>query len=65
MLHLFLRKVQLLEDILLGFPGAKIYSFDEGVIEEVQYEQTNHYQVTSYFFHNRTRMLDELLKDEE
>ena len=51
--------------ILLGFPGAKIYSFDEGLIEEVQYEHTNHYQITSYFLQNRARMLDELFKEEE
>ena len=51
--------------ILLGFPGATIYSFDDGVIEEVQYEQTNHYQLTSYFLQNRKRMLDELFKEEE
>ena len=50
--------------ILLGFPGAKIYSFDESIIEEVQYEHTNHYQITSYFLRNRARMLEELFKEE-
>lgn len=51
--------------ILLGFPNAQIYSFDGDAIEEVDYEQTSHYQVTSYFLGNREKMLRELFKDDE
>ena len=50
--------------IILGFPDAIIYSFDEGIIEEVQYEHNNHYQITSNFLQKRVRMLDELFKEE-
>lgn len=36
--------------ILLSLPGAQIYSFDGAHIEEVGYEETEHYQVTKQFF---------------
>nr|WP_106783278.1 AAA family ATPase [Lysinibacillus timonensis] len=49
--------------ILLGFPGATIYSFDEGIIQEVDYESTEHYQITKYFLDNRERFLREIFKD--
>ncbi|GAE30480.1 AAA family ATPase [Alkalihalobacillus hemicellulosilyticus] len=49
--------------ILLGYPNATILSFDNRTIQEVEYEQTNHYQVTSYFLQNRERMLKELFED--
>lgn len=51
--------------ILLGYPGATIFSFDGGVIEEVDYEMTNHYQMTKYFLQNRARFLQELLEENE
>lgn len=49
--------------ILLGYPGARILSFDDGVIQEVAYEDTDHYQITRSFLENRDRMLNELFKD--
>lgn len=49
--------------ILLGYPHAKIWSFDHDSIKEVDYEQTDHYQITKYFLNNRDNMLKELLKD--
>lgn len=51
--------------ILLGYPEATIFSFDEESIEEVDYESTDHYQITKYFLDNRERFLRELLSDEE
>ncbi|UOQ48558.1 AAA family ATPase [Gracilibacillus caseinilyticus] len=51
--------------ILLGYPDAKIWSFDRDRIAEVAYEDTDHYQITRYFLDNRERMLMELFKDEE
>lgn len=51
--------------ILLGYPDATIFSFDEECIEEVDYESTDHYQITKYFLDNRERFLRELLSDEE
>ncbi|MFD1030613.1 AAA family ATPase [Metaplanococcus flavidus] len=50
--------------ILLGFPGAKILSFDEGKIEEIDYEQTDHYQITKYFLDHREKFLKDILEDE-
>lgn len=35
--------------ILLGYPNATIYSFDEGEIESIRYEDTIHYIVTKRF----------------
>lgn len=35
--------------ILLGYPNATIYSFDEGGIESIRYEDTIHYVVTKRF----------------
>ena len=35
--------------ILLGYPNATIYSFDQGEIESIRYEDTIHYIVTKRF----------------
>ena len=35
--------------ILLAYPGAKIISFDDGQMREVQYQDTDHYQLTKGF----------------
>lgn len=51
--------------ILLGFPGAVIYQFDEHGIGQVEYEETEHYQITSYFLQHREKMLQELFDDDE
>lgn len=50
--------------ILLGYPGAEILSFDNGQITKIAYENTDHYQITKYFLHNREKFLSELLKDD-
>lgn len=39
--------------ILLALPGAQIYSFDGPYIQEVDYEQTEHYKVYRQFFMDR------------
>ena len=39
--------------ILLAYPDAQIFSFDEGHIEEVTYEQTAHYRIYKQFFADR------------
>lgn len=51
--------------ILLGFPDAQIYHFDETGIKEVEYKETEHYQITKYFLDHRERMLEQLFFDEE
>ncbi|WP_281863207.1 AAA family ATPase [Planomicrobium okeanokoites] len=50
--------------ILLGYPEASILSFDEGKIEEIDYEQTDHYQITKYFLDHREKFLEDILKEE-
>lgn len=49
--------------ILLGYPDATIYSFDDGFIQEVNYEDTDHYRLTRYFLEHRERFIKELLED--
>jgi predicted ATPase len=50
--------------ILLAYPEAKIYSFDERGIAEVEYEQTEHYSLTRDFLMNRERYLRRLRADD-
>jgi predicted ATPase len=49
--------------ILLGYPRATILSFDDGEIREVDYEMTDHYQITKYFLQRREKLLKELLEE--
>lgn len=51
--------------ILLGYPDARIYHFSEQGVETIAYEQTEHYQVTSYFLQHREKMLAQLFEEEE
>ncbi|AGA59362.1 putative ATPase [Thermobacillus composti KWC4] len=51
--------------ILLGFPGAVIYSFDGGEIRKVGYEETEHYQITKGFLNRPELYLQELFRPEE
>lgn len=50
--------------IILGYPEATILSFDDGEIEEVEYEMTGHYQITKYFLDHREKFLEELFEDD-
>jgi|YNPBryantNP2012_1023418.scaffolds.fasta_scaffold03489_6 predicted ATPase len=45
--------------IILACPGAQIFSFDGGRIEEVAYEDTTHYQVYRQFFVDRRPFLED------
>lgn len=49
--------------ILLGYPDAKILSFDGGSIEEIEYEETDHFRITKYFLDHREKFLKEILED--
>lgn len=51
--------------ILLGTPDADIYSFDDGRVRKVSYEETDSYQITKMFIENRSYLLERLLRDEE
>lgn len=50
--------------ILLGYPNATILSFDNGEIKEIEYEMTDHYQITRYFLENREKFLNDILGDD-
>ena len=49
--------------ILLGLPGADIYSFDSGSIHLCAYEDTESYQVMEMFINNRHALLNRLLEE--
>lgn len=49
--------------ILLGYPGADILHFSEGGIRSVDYEETEHYQITRGFLENREGYLKHLFQD--
>jgi len=51
--------------IILGYPGAQIFSFDEAPPAEVRYEDTPHYQITRQFLQHRDRMLQELFRPDD
>ncbi|MGN4127803.1 AAA family ATPase [Lysinibacillus sphaericus] len=50
--------------ILLGYPNATIYSFDEGEIESIRYEETIHYVVTKRFLNAPETIFAELFDEE-
>jgi predicted ATPase len=50
--------------ILLAYPRAKIYQFSDTGIQEVRYEETEHFQVTKDFLNHYTRRLSQMLGDE-
>ncbi len=43
--------------ILMGYPGAQVFSFDADHIKEVSYEQTSHYKIYEQFFTDRSAFL--------
>ncbi|MED1916666.1 AAA family ATPase [Bacillus thuringiensis] len=45
--------------ILLGYPDAKILNFDESPVQEVNYRDTEHYQLTRRFLENPAIFLNE------
>ncbi len=46
--------------LLLAYPGARIYSFDDGAIESIAWEQTEHVRLTRDFLSNPERYLRNL-----
>lgn len=48
--------------ILLGIPEAQILSFDDGIIHECSYQDTESYQITEMFINNREYFLKKLLE---
>lgn len=50
--------------IILGYPNAWIYQVSEHGVDRVEYEDTDHFQVTRNFLTRREMMLDVLLSDD-
>ena len=46
--------------ILMAYPSAKIVLFDSHGLQEVEYEQTEHYVITRDFLNNHKRRLHNL-----
>ena len=51
--------------IILGYPDAWIYQTTPSGLERVEYEDTDHFQITRNFLNRRQTFLDVLLEDEE
>ncbi len=51
--------------ILLAYPKARIYLFSETGISQIQYTDTEHYQITKDFLNRHERMLQLLLSAED
>jgi predicted ATPase len=49
--------------VLLGYPRAQIFSFDEGRIHEIEYEQTAPLQIVRRFLSHRESFLQELFSE--
>ena len=47
--------------ILLGYPNSVILNFDDRKINEIEYEMTDHYQITKYFLQHREKVISEIL----
>lgn len=47
--------------ILMSYPGAELFEFNNHGMKNVQYKDTEHYQLTKLFLENPDRMLDHLL----
>ncbi len=51
--------------ILLAYPGATLYQFEEEGIREVDYHETDHYLITKEFLNGPERILGYLFADED
>jgi len=51
--------------ILLAYPQARIYEFSESGITEVNYTETEHFQITRDFLNRHERMLELLMNAED
>ena len=49
---------------ILGYPESQIFSFDDGTVHEVDYEDTTSLQIVRQFVNDRQRFLQELLKED-
>jgi predicted ATPase len=50
--------------VLLGYPGASILSFDDGLVHEIPYEETEPMQIVRRFTTDPESFLEELFRDD-
>jgi len=50
--------------IIMAYPNSRIYLFSETGIRQVNYEETDHYQVTKDFINHREQMLRVLFEED-
>lgn len=48
--------------ILMAYPDARIYRISEGGLEQIRYEETEHYSITKEFLNNPKKHIDILLR---
>ena len=53
------------DPILLAYPGAQIFSFDDGTIRKIAYEDCPAVQVMGSFMKDRKRFLRHLFQEDE
>ncbi|KMK80796.1 hypothetical protein WCU81_04980 [Pectobacterium atrosepticum] len=51
--------------IILAYPNSVIYQFNENGIQQVAWQDTEHYQITRQFLNNPQGMMKILLVDED
>lgn len=51
--------------ILLSYPGAKVVSFDDGAIKQIDYKESSHYQLTKSFLDAPERYFRWLFENDE
>ena len=51
--------------ILLSYPGAKVISFDDGEIKQIDYKESSHYQLTKSFLDAPERYFRWLFADDD
>ena len=49
--------------ILLSYPSAKVISFDDGEIKQIDYKESSHYQLTKSFLDSPERYFRQLFED--
>jgi predicted ATPase len=50
--------------ILLAYPGATLYQFEQGGIRQIAYQETEHYLVTKAFLDNPDRTFRNLFEQD-
>lgn len=51
--------------MLLSYPGAKVISFDDGEIKQIDYKESSHYQLTKSFLESPERYFRQLFLDND